>query len=163
MPIAWRSAAETFEQILRKHGVRSEAVTDVEAAWQAFVDFAQMEISGVDEEDDGFIVQWGRRSWDDNRLILTLTRQLSRPDNEEEDLVQVWQVELEIAFDDEPALAELESDVDAADTGFRFEPVGPLRTAALAEAFALARQQALVRALWTATPVSSSLTFEHVC
>jgi hypothetical protein len=87
----------------------------VEAAWRAFVEFSQTEIGGVapaDEDGDGFIVQWGRRSWGDNRLLLTLTRQLAVADLGERDdpdwQAELWQVELEIAFDDEPALVAVE-------------------------------------------------------
>jgi hypothetical protein len=150
MPIAWRAAAETFEHILRKYGVRPTAVTDVEVAWRAFVDFLQTEIGGValaDDDGDGFIVQWGRRSWGDNR----------------DWQAELWQVELEIAFDDEPALIAFEPGLDAPDTGFRFDPIGPLRAEALAEVRVQAQRQALVRAMWTATPVNSELTFECGC
>lgn len=140
MPIAWRAAAETFEQIVRNHGVQPTAVTDVEAAWCAFVEFLQTEISGiapVDEDGDGFIVQWGRRSWGNNRLLLVLTRQLAVVDSgDREDpgcQGELWQVELGIAFDDEPALIALEDGLGASDTGFRFDPIGPERAAALVE------------------------------
>jgi hypothetical protein len=169
MPNAWRTAAETFEQIMRTQGIQPTAVTDVETAWCAYVDFLQAEISGVapaDEDGDGFIVQWGRRSWGDNRLLLALTRQLAVVDiGDRADpgwQAELWRVELEIAFDDEPTLIALESGLDAQDTGFRFDPIGPERAAALAEVRVQARQQALVRALWTATPASSALTFECV-
>ncbi|WP_067567462.1 hypothetical protein [Nocardia acidivorans] len=172
MPIAWRAAAESFEQFLRKHGVGSAAVTDVEAAWRAFVEFSQTEIGGVapaDEDGDGFIVQWGRYSWDNNRLNLTLTRQLAvvdpteRIEADDPDWQHLWQVELTMAFADEPALLALEPDLDAHDTGFRFDPIGPLRAAALAEVRDQAQRQALVEAMLTATPVHSELTFECVC
>ncbi len=170
MPTAWRTASEAFEQILRKHGVEPAAATDVEAAWCAFVDFAQTEIVGIapaGEDGDGFIVQWGRRSWGDNRLHLTLTRQLAvvdigdrtNPDWQPE----LWQLELAIAFDDEPALIALELGLGDADTGFRFDPIGPLRAAALAQVRTQVQRQALGRALWTVTPVNSELTFECVC
>ncbi|WP_431938163.1 hypothetical protein [Nocardia grenadensis] len=172
MPIPWRAAAESFEQFLRKHGVGPAAVTDVEAAWRAFVEFSQTEIDGVapaDEDGDGFIVQWGRHSWDNNRLGLTLTRQLAVVDLGEQieaddpDRQQLWQVELTMAFDDELALVALEAGLDAPDTGFRFDPIGPLRAAALAEVRVQAQRQELVEAMWTATPVHSELTFECVC
>jgi hypothetical protein len=165
IPIAWRDAAETFEQILRKHGVQPTAIADVEAAWRAFADFLQTEICGVapaDEDGDGFIVQWGRRSWGDNRLLLALTRQLA-VDPDDSGRQELWQVELGIAFDDEPALIALESGLDAPDTGFRFDPIGPLRATAMAEVCVQAQRQALVRAMWAATPVHSELTFECVC
>jgi len=170
MPIAWRTAPEAFEQILRKHGVEPTAATDVEAAWRAFVDFAQTEIAGVapaDEDGDGFIVQWGRRSWGDNRLHIALTRQLAVVDgdarNNPNRQPELWQVELAIAVDDEPALIALEPERGDADTGFRFDPIGPPRAAALAEVRAQVQRQPLGRALWAATPVNSELTFECMC
>lgn len=116
MPIPWRAAAESFEQFLGKHGLGPAAVTDVEAAWRAFVEFSQTEIDGIapaDEDGDGFIIQWGRHSWDNNRLGLTLTRQLAVVDPGEQieaddpDWQHLWQVELTMAFDDEPASAML--------------------------------------------------------
>ncbi|MFI7674271.1 hypothetical protein [Actinophytocola sp. NPDC049390] len=170
MPIAWRAASESLEQLLRKRGVQPAAVTDVEEAWRAFVEFSQTEIGGVapaDEGGDGFIIQWGRRSWSDNRLILTLTRQLAVVDLGDRDdpgwQAELWHVELEIAFDNEPALVALEPGLDALDTGFRFDPIGPLRAAALAESRVQAQRQPLVRALWTAIPVNSELRFECAC
>ncbi len=167
MRFAWQAAAETFEQSLRMYSVRPSAVTDVETAWRAFADFVQTEIAEVapaDEDGDGFIVQWGRRSWGDNRLVLTLTRQLAvgDPDGLGREH-KLWHVELGIAFDDDPELIVLEPGLDASDTGFRFEPIGPLRAAALAEVRGQAQEQALVRAMWTATPIGSELTFERVC
>ncbi|MBF6341811.1 hypothetical protein IU450_38920 [Nocardia abscessus] len=172
MPIPWRAATESFEQFLGKHGVGPAAVTDVEAAWRAFVEFSQTEIDGIapaNEDGDGFIIQWGRYSWDNNRLSLTLTRQLATVDASEQieaddpDWQHLWQVELTMVFDDEPELVAHESGLDAPDTGFRFEPIGPLRAAALAEVRVQAQRQALVEAMWTATPVHSELTFECVC
>lgn len=169
MPTTWRAAAESFARLLRKHGVQPAAVTDVEAAWRAFDEFAQTEIGGVAPADDGdgFIVQWGRRSWGDNRLFLTLTRQLAVVDLGDRDdpdrQAELWHVELEIAFDDEPALVVLEPGLDAPDTGFRFDPIGSLRATALAEVRVQAQRQALVRAMWTAIPVNSELRFDCAC
>lgn len=160
VPITWQAADEVFEDSLRRHGVRATSVSDVEAAWRAFVAFTQTELAGAaaaDEDGDGFIVQWGRHSWNGNRLALTLTRQLIPTDSGE-----LWQVHLEMAFDDEQELIVAEPGVDVADTEVRFDPIGPQRAAALAEVRDRARQQALVRAMWAATPVSSSLTFERV-
>ncbi|MFI5613458.1 hypothetical protein [Amycolatopsis sp. NPDC051903] len=165
-PIAWRTAAHAFERILREHGAQPDAVTDVEVAWDAFAEFLQTGLAGVapaGEDGDGFIVQWGRRSWAGNRLHLALTRQLAvleDGDAEGSDWqTELWHVELQLAFDDEPALIALEPALAAVDTGFRFDPIGPPRAAALAEGRTQALRQALVRALWTATPVSSALTF----
>lgn len=162
MPIAWRAAAAAFEQTLRSHGAPPAAVTDVEAAYRAYADFLQTEITGiepVDDDGDGFIVQWGRYSWHDDALVLSLTRQLTVAGGRQPEL---WQVSLELAFRDEPALVAAERELDAVDTGFRFEPIGPQRAAALAEARDRAHRQALVRMMWTTAPVSSELTFERV-
>jgi hypothetical protein len=162
MPIVWPAAAAAFEQILREHGIQPTAVTNVEAAWRAFVAFSQTDITGVvpaDEDGDGLIVQWGRRSWYDNRLSLALTRQLAVANRDP----QLWQVELAIAFDDEPALLALEHSLDDTSTDFRFDPIGPPRANALAEMRAQARQHALVRTMWTTVPVSSTLTFDRAC
>ncbi|MEO6085172.1 MAG: hypothetical protein ABIQ18_18865 [Umezawaea sp.] len=169
MAIGWRAAADTFERILRKHHAAPASVTGVEAAWCAFVDFLQTEIGGIapaEEDGDGFVVQWGRRTWGDGRPVLTLTRQLTvvdvgdraDPDWQE----QLWQVGLEIVFDDESALIALEPG-PRGDTGFRFDPIGPRRGAALAKARALAQQHVLVQAMWRETPANSELTFECLC
>jgi hypothetical protein len=37
MPTSWRDSADSLDEILRRHGVDPEAVTDVEAAWRAFI------------------------------------------------------------------------------------------------------------------------------
>ncbi|RZU74354.1 hypothetical protein EV384_2808 [Micromonospora kangleipakensis] len=170
MHIPWRTTADVFAQILRRHGVDQDGVTDVEAAWGAFAEFLQLDIDGLDQtpdsDADGFIIQWGRRSWSDNRLILTFTRQLAIADVGDHDdpywQPELWQLDLEMAFDDEADLIGLDS-LDVHDTGFKFAPTGPLRAAALADTWAKAQRHAPVRAAWIATPASSGLSFECVC
>ncbi|MFG3701786.1 hypothetical protein ACGF5C_28365 [Micromonospora sp. NPDC047620] len=170
MRIPWQASIDVFTQILGRHGVEPAAVTDVEAAWGAFAEFLQLEIDGIDptpESDaDGLIVQWGRRSWSDNRLILTFTRQLAVADvGDRADPYwqpELWQLDFEMTFDDEPRLTGLDS-LEVQDTGFRFASTGPLRTAALADAWAGAQRHAPVRAAWITTPASSGLSFECVC
>jgi hypothetical protein len=85
MPTPWRDSAGTFAEILRRHGVDPEAVTDVEAAWCAFGEFLQVAVDGIDTDADadGFLVQWGRYSWNDDRLSLSFTRQLAVVDGPE--------------------------------------------------------------------------------
>ncbi|WP_200208810.1 hypothetical protein [Micromonospora coerulea] len=159
-----------FAQILRRHGVEQDSVTDVDAAWGAFAEFLQLDIYGVDatpdSDADGFIIQWGRRSWSDNRLILTFTRQLAIADVGDHDdpywQPELWQLDLEMAFDDEADLTGLDS-LGVHDTGFSFPPTGPLRAAALADTWAKAQRHAPVRAACIATPAGSSLSFECVC
>ncbi|MEV6366354.1 hypothetical protein AB0L86_05610 [Micromonospora musae] len=170
MHIHWRTSVDVIAQILRRHGVEQDSVTDVEAAWGAFAEFLQLDIDGLDptpdSDADGFIIQWGRRSWSDNRLILTFTRQLAIADIGDHDerywQPGLWQLDLELAFDDEADLIGLDR-LDVQDTGFRFPPVGPLRAAALTDTWAETRRHAPVRAAWIATPASSTLSFECVC
>lgn len=170
MRIPWRTSVDMFTQILQRHGVEQDAVTDVEAAWGAFAEFLQLDVEGIDptpdSDADGFIIQWGRRSWSNNRLILSFTRQLAVADvGDRADPYwqpELWQLDLEMAFNDEPDLVGLDS-LDVQDTGFRFAPTGPLRTAALADTWTEAQRHAPVRAAWNTTPASSGLSFECVC
>ncbi|MER6753592.1 hypothetical protein ABT235_05350 [Micromonospora echinofusca] len=170
MQIPWRSSLDAFAQILRRCGIEQSSVTDVQAAWGAFAEFLQLDIDGIDSaldsDADGFIAQWGRRSWADNRLILTFTRQIAIADLGDHDAPyrepELWQLDFELAFDDDADLIGLDS-LDVQNTGFRFAPTGPLRAAALADAWAEMQQHPPVRAAWVATPASSSLSFECAC
>ncbi|MFG3580044.1 hypothetical protein [Micromonospora chersina] len=170
MHIPWRNSVDVFAQILRRHGVDQDCVTDVEATWGAFAEFLQLDIDGLDpapdSDADGFIVQWGRRSWSDNRLILTFTRQLAIADVGERDgpypQPELWQLDLEMAFADAADLIGLDR-LDVQDTGFTFAPTGPLRATALVDTWMETQQHAPVRAAWVATPASSGLSFECVC
>lgn len=162
MPISWRAGAEAFGQILREHGLDPDAIADVIVAWTAFEEFVQLEVDGIvstDESDaDGFIVQWGRWSWNGNRPSLSFTRQLAVPDPDDLFLQpSYWHVELEMTFQDEPSLAGL-GELNESSTGFSFEPIGPERTAELAAIHThyLGLYPEL-RALWRATPISSEL------
>ncbi|MFG1656890.1 hypothetical protein ACGFIY_10220 [Micromonospora chersina] len=159
-----------FTQILRRHGVEQDCVTDVAAAWDAFAEFLQLDIAGLDptlgSDADGFIVQWGRRSWSDNRLILTFTRQLAITDVGDHDdsypQPELWQLDLEMTFADAADLIG-HAQLAVQDTGFTFAPTGPLRATALVDTWTETQQHAPVRAAWVATPASSRLSFECVC
>lgn len=168
MPTVWRDSADAFANALRRHGLDPDAVTDVEGAWRAFVEFLQLDVAGIEPADhngDGFILQCGRSSWNDDRLSLSMTRQLAvigpggRDDYDYQP--ELWQVDLQMIFDEAPELVGLEP--ASFDTGFRFEPIGSLRTTALTEIRAEAHRHALVRAMWATRPARSWLTFEHAC
>jgi hypothetical protein len=61
-----------FAQILRQRGVEPDAVRDVQAAWDAFGEFLQIEIEGTEgpkNDGDGFIVQWGRWDWNTDQMV----------------------------------------------------------------------------------------------
>ncbi|MGC4769125.1 hypothetical protein ACLQ25_09090 [Micromonospora sp. DT44] len=181
MQIPWRTTPDVFAQILRRYRVEQDSVTDVQAAWGPFAEFMQVEIDGIDptadSDADGFIVQWGRHSWNDGRLSLTFTRQLAIADIGDHDdpyrQPELWQLDLEMVFDDEADLIDLDQlDVTplhavaaqrADPTGFKFPPVGPLRAEALADTRAQAHRHAPIRSAWSALPTSSGLSFECVC
>jgi hypothetical protein len=170
MPIPWGTSADVFTQILRRHGVEPDSVTEVDAAWLAFAEFLQLGVEGIDptpdSDADGFIVQWGRRSWSDSRLTLSFTRQLAVADIGDRDdpywQPELWQLDLEMAFNDEPDLLGLDR-LDIRNTGFRFEPIGAPRAAELAETRADMQRYAPLQAVWSAIPASSQLSFECVC
>jgi hypothetical protein len=156
--IPWRSSPEAFARILRRHGVDPTAVTDVEAAWRAFGEFLQVEIDGIDttpdSDADGFIVQWGRYSWNDKRPSLSFTRQLAVAGSGDDP--ELWQIDLVMCFDDLHGL-------DSLNTGFVFDLAGPPLSAALAEVRAEMERYPQLQAVWRMIPVSSDLSFEPAC
>jgi hypothetical protein len=164
--IGWRDSAQEFARILRRRGLDPDAVHDVEGAWQAFCEFMQLEVDGIDPEPDsdadGFIVQWGRYSWNDGRISLSFTRQLAAV--EEVDLYDevgpvLWQVSLTMMFDDSPELQGVDG-VPTADTGFSFEPIGPERVAALAEARVFMQSHGPLHWLWQTIPARSGVVLD---
>ncbi|HYN95138.1 MAG TPA: hypothetical protein VES42_14920 [Pilimelia sp.] len=169
MPIPWRSTPDAFAQVLHRHGVDTDAVTDVEAAWRAFCEFLHIEIDGLDPtpdaDADGFIVQWGRYTWTDNRPTLSFTRQLAIAEdsdpNDSDWQPAYWQIDLQMCFEDEPELAGLDN-LEIQDTGLTFDPIGPQRTTALAEVRNEMGRYPQLRAAWHAAPTGSTLSFVHV-
>jgi hypothetical protein len=164
--IDWRDSAEEFARILNRRGLDPDAVDDVEGAWQAFCEFMQLNVDGIDLEPDsdadGFIVQWGRYSWNDDHISLSFTRQLASVENV--DLYDkvgpvVWQVALTMLFDDPPQLQGVDG-VPTADTGFSFEPIGPERLAALAEARVFMQSHEPLQELWQAIPARSRVVLD---
>ena len=156
VPVSWSSSADLFGRILREHHVEPDLVTDVEAAWSAFCDFVQTPLAGIapGEDSDGFIVQWDRRP------SLSFTRQLAVPAPGDPEEPSYWQVDLEMIFRDEPGLTGLE-DVNEANSGFSFVPIGPGRhdeLTALRE-----RLHPQLRARWGAVPSASRLTLDQAC
>lgn len=168
--VPWQSSVEVFGRLLRQHGVDlvdPAAMSDVDRAWAAFEEFCQTPLEGIatgeDCDGDGFIVQWGRWSWNDNRPSLLFTRQLAIPDAEGPDWQpSYWQVGLEMTFPDSPSLARL-NELNESNTGFSFAPVGPARSIELASTrnhyLALYPQLAT---LWNTVPDKSTLSLEQV-
>jgi hypothetical protein len=166
MTVAWQSGTDVFGRLLRERGLDPHAVTDVEAAWAAFVDFVQTPVDGLvagdDCDADGFIVQWGRWSWNDKRPALCFTRQFAVPDPDDPGgQPSYWQVELEMLFHDEANLEGLD-ELNESNTGFSFDPIGSARgaeVAALREHYLGLYPQ--LRALWRATPAESRLSLHQ--
>lgn len=172
MPIPWQSSADAFAQVFRQRGIEPDAVRDVEAAWEAFGEFLQIEIAGIEgpeNDGDGFIVQWGRWDWNDDQPALSFGRQLAvtaagkrdgrcdDPDAQPE----YWQVELQLTFGEDPAWADLDN-LGHQDTGFDFDEIGAPRTAALGRIRRFVESYPQLAALWRAEPARSDLTLDRV-
>jgi hypothetical protein len=167
VPIPWRSSADAFTQILRRRGVEPDAVRDVEVAWDAFGEFLQIEVEGVEgfeKDDDGFVVQWGRWDWNDNRPALSFVRQLAVVVADERDdsggQPEHWQVELLLVFGEDPAWEHLDS-LGHPDTGIDFGEIGAPRNAAFGRTRHLIESLPELAAVWRAQPLRSDLTFER--
>jgi hypothetical protein len=166
MGVGWQDSGEVLARLLREHGQEPSRVTSVEAAWQAFLSFLNAPIDGLetgrDNDADGFIVQWGCYGWNDGHPSLAFTRQMAvdvRATWTEPDWYQpeLWRLNLELVFDDLPALADVDQ-LRNGDTGFDFSPPGPEQDHAGRKVRRVVRQNPAVQALWASTPVRSSLT-----
>lgn len=164
--VGWRDSAEVLAGLLREHGQDPGSVVNVEAAWQAFRSFLSTPIDGLepdpDSDADGFIVQWGRYGWNDRRPSLAFTRQMAvdvRATWTETDWYQpeLWQLNLELIFDDGPELATLTT----SDTGFDFSPPGPERDHAIRAVELEIQQHATLRAMWASIPARSKLDLDE--
>ena len=168
MPTTWRNSVELFAQVLERHGVDPAAVSSVEAAWAAFQEFVQLPLGGVEpaeEDGDGFVVQWGKWSWNDGQPALAFTRQLAVGEEADRDdefwQPRIWAVELQLTFGEDPAWADLDEMAWSNSMGFDFDPIGSERAAALAQITAFLETLPQIRSLWTATPVASRLGLDR--
>jgi hypothetical protein len=167
--VAWRDSHEVLARLLRELGQDPDRVTSVEATWQAFRSFLAHPVDGLEPDPDcdadGFVVQWGRYGWQDRRPSLTFTRQFAvdvRATWPEPGWYQpeYWQVNLELVFDDVPALADI-GELEVADSGFDFSPPGPEQDRALSDVEWEIQQYPALRALWASTPAVSSITVDQ--
>jgi hypothetical protein len=114
---------------------------------------------------DGFVVQWGRYSWNRHLPSLSFTRQLAVVEDADQTnhwQPDLWQLDLALVFEDEPDLMGLDT-LELQDTGFSFTPVGPDRVTELAELPVAIHQYPPLLAAWNATPVETRLSFGQVC
>ncbi|KUN45097.1 hypothetical protein AQJ27_23795 [Streptomyces olivochromogenes] len=167
MPIPWRSSAEAFKQALRQQGVEPDAVRDVTAAWDAFGEFLQNEIEGAEgpeNDGDGFIVEWGRWSCDEERPALSFGRLLAVNGGQERDdphwQPEYWKVELQLCFADDPAWSDVDS-LGFQDTGFDYDEIGIPRTIALGKMRRFVESYPQLAAMWRATPIHSHVALEQ--
>ncbi|MGW3624741.1 hypothetical protein [Streptomyces sp. NPDC000880] len=167
MPIPWRSSAEAFAQTLRHRGVEPDAVRNVDAAWDAFGEFLQIEIEGIERPEndgDGFIAEWGRWDWNDDQPALSFGRLLAVNDaGDRADPYwqpEYWKVELQLIFKEDPAWADLDS-IGSQDTGFDYDEIGAPRTAALGEIRRFIESYPQLAAMWRAEPTRSDLMLDR--
>ncbi|MEU8419397.1 hypothetical protein AB0C15_00785 [Micromonospora sp. NPDC048835] len=73
---------------------------------------------------------------------------------------EIWQLSLDLAFPDAPALAHLDG-FNVQDTGFDFSPPGPERDRAIGEAEWEMQRHPTLRALWANTPAHSAVTLNR--
>ncbi|MFJ6486417.1 MULTISPECIES: hypothetical protein [unclassified Streptomyces] len=168
MAAHWKNSPEVFVLALRRHGLDPDAIDDVARAWSAFQEFVQLPVDGIEparDDGDGFIVQWGRWSWNGDRPALVFTRQFAVRDEDDQDdefwQPQRWSVELELFFADSPAWADLDDTARADSMGFDFAPIGHERAAALARIATFVETLPQVSAMWQAIPVGSALGLER--
>jgi hypothetical protein len=168
MPIHWTAGRDAFDRLLRQRGLDPSAVGHVGAAWEAFAEFVQIELDGVEpaeDDGDGFIVQWGMGGPQTRRPVLSFTRQLAVSDRGErvDEFWQpeLWSVELELVFADGAAWADLD-EMAWRDTGFDFGPIGPRRADALRQTLEFACGLPQVKAMWEARPEGRSLILQRV-
>ncbi|MFE5186814.1 hypothetical protein [Streptomyces sp. NPDC056628] len=157
-----------FAQILRQRGIEPAAVRNVDAAWDAFGEFCQLEVDGIErpeDDGDGFIAEWGRWDWNDDQPSLSFGRLLAITGAEGRDdpewQAEYWKVELQLVFAEDPAWADLDS-LGRQDTGYDFDEIGAARTAALAEMRRSIHACPPLAAMWRAEPTRSELTLERV-
>jgi hypothetical protein len=166
--LPWRDAAQVLDGLLRRYGVDPDQVHDVAAAWQAFTLFLALPVDRlepVENDADGFTVQWGRYSWNDRLPSLAFTRQFAVDIRDawtapkEWGQPEIWQVNLEMLFLDTPELADLGRSVPA-DTGLNFSAPGPERDRAIRAVEQRLAQLPALQAAWASSPARSSVTLD---
>ncbi|MFF4843703.1 hypothetical protein [Streptomyces collinus] len=158
---------DVFARILRRRAVEPDAVRDVDAAWDAFGEFLQIEVEGIERAEndgDGFIVEWGKWDWCDDQPSLSFGRLFAVNDAGDRDdpdwQPEYWKVELQLIFAEDPAWADLDS-LGHQDTGFDYDETGAPRIAALGEMHRFIESYPQLAAMWRAEPTRSGLTLER--
>ncbi|BEL06484.1 hypothetical protein Q0Z83_046750 [Actinoplanes sichuanensis] len=141
---------------------------DVAAAWRAFTEFLALPVDGlepVEHHADGFMVQWGRYSWNDGLPSVTFTREFAVDVRDtwtaDEAWYQpeIWQVNLDMVFPDTPELAGLGGPGQGA-TGLDFSAPGPDRDRAVRAVEQRLAQHPALRTAWASNPTRSSVALD---
>jgi hypothetical protein len=158
---------DVFARILRQHAVEPGSVRDVAAAWDAFGEFLQTEVEGIERPEndgDGFIVEWGKWGWNEDHPALSFGRLLAVSESDDRDdphwQPEYWKVELQLIFAEDPAWADLDR-LGHQDTGFEYDEIGAPRMAALGEMRRFIESYPQLAAMWRAEPTRSDLTLER--
>ncbi|WP_157879787.1 hypothetical protein [Streptomyces yangpuensis] len=166
MSVPWRSSAAVFEQIATRHGITADACT-MEAAWAAFAEFVQVPVEGIagpEDDGDGFIVEWGVRDWNGNRLALSLGRLLAVSEHGDRSdpywQPEYWKVELEVFFAEDSPWAGPLAD-GGGDSGFDFAAIGTPRADALAATLRFIDQEPLLGVMWRSAPTGAEVTLDR--
>ncbi|WP_430782382.1 hypothetical protein [Actinoplanes sp. G11-F43] len=168
MGLRWQDTVQELSGLLGRQGIDPGRVHDVAAAWEAFTEFLALPVDGlepVDDDADGFMVQWGRYSWNDRLPAVTFTRQFAvdvrdawtgtgwyQP--------EIWQVNLDLIFPDTPGLAGLGRPAPA-DTGLTFSAPGPDRAQAIDAVEQQLQRNPALRAAWASVPAHSRLSLDE--
>ncbi|MFE2098457.1 hypothetical protein [Streptomyces sp. NPDC059468] len=158
---------DAFARILRQRAVDPDAVRDVAAAWDAFGEFLQIEVEGIERSEndsDGFIVEWGKWGWNDNHPALSFSRLLAVSESDDRDdpdwQPKYWKVALQLVFAEDPAWTDLDR-LGHQDTGFDYDEIGAPRIAALGEMRQFIESYPQLAAMWRAEPTRSGLALER--
>ncbi|MFG2113757.1 hypothetical protein ACGFRB_14180 [Streptomyces sp. NPDC048718] len=163
MTFPWKTGAAAFERILDRHTAAPGGGV-MAAAWAAFEEFAQVPVEGLagleddGDDKDGFIVEWGAWSWNGYRPALTLGRQLTVEGDGHPDDLQLWMVEFQAVFAENPAWAGLLGSDGGGDTGFDFAPLGSPRAEALADTRRFIDGHPVLSVMWRSTPVETGVS-----
>jgi hypothetical protein len=153
--------------LLRRDGLDPDGVQSVSAAWQAFAEFLLLPVDGLESAEnggDGFMVQWGRFSWNDRLPSLAFTREFAvdvRDTWAEQEWYQpeIWQVTLDMVFLDTPRLADL-GQSDSGHTIMNYSAPGPDRGRAIRAVEQQLAQYPAVQVAWASSPVRSRVTLD---
>ncbi|MEO3815258.1 hypothetical protein ABGB21_01350 [Plantactinospora sp. B24E8] len=165
MLVLWPDSADVLRNLLRDHGLDPNRVESPESAWRVFRAFLAVEIDGLKPEPDGnadrFAVSWGRYSWNDELPTLAFKRYLTvcaappawrHPEE--------WRLDLHMVFPDLPAFADV-GQLNTQSSGVYHRRPGSAMDDVVREALWEVERYPALQAIWTTTPLRSSISFGY--